>query len=227
MDETTKLSLHVCCPCHYPHAGPAELLIKSGKKFGVEVHPYGVGKVWGGHWNCKIDGFLEYAKTVKEDYKMMVDGDDSLIVRDGWDTIPFICGDRVVASCGRQIWPFHLNVDDFPEVPTENRFLNAGCIVGPTKKIVACLESINRCKNIIHSSMSDQEPWCYAYFQRHECVIDYYCLIGQVMSDAGCYQTEVRNGWIYNKHTHTFPFVIHYAGRLPGREAMAGILDII
>jgi len=211
--------LHVCAPCSYPNTEPATLLQASCNRLGVKLHLFGMGTSWINFINVKLEPLREHLKTVNEVYVLVMDCTDTLLLR-GEDAILEAVssyGDTIVCASNRVLYPWELKHEDYPELKTPYRYLNAGIIGGPHGMVQDAVERIFAREPV--NGWCDQAEWAREYTEGH-CVVDQYCRLAQNMSDGGADDVVVDGTQLYNTVTSTYPCVVHFGGHVGGREAL-------
>lgn len=208
--------LHVCTPCVYPNTDPIKLLVRSGERVGIKVHPYGLGGKWVSFYTVKLPPLREYIKGVKEPYILILDGTDTLIMQNEEkivEAIDFYKG-KVVAEANIVLYPWEANPDDYPETPNHYRYLCSGMIAGPTQKVEELVTEI--CTRPPVDGWHDQTEWMKLYAEGRM-KIDYECRLCQDMTD-GAGDTKLTDKGMFNTLTNTYPCTAHWGGHVGGRE---------
>lgn len=217
--------LHVCTPNFYEDTGVAVckrlVLQDSCKRVGIKLHPFGEGKQWNGNWEAKLVEFEKYLRGVEEPYVMMIDGDDSLMVRGAAAILAEFNSYKapVLLAANKKPWPQTVECFNFPRTDGYS-YPNAGGVIGYTIRVWEAVAYILNHADAIMDTRSDQEGWVREYLRLNNTVgIDHWCKIFQNMSAGGDEDVRVPS-LVYNRVTDSNPCVIHFGGRTKGREEM-------
>ena len=201
--------LHVCSPCYNADVNKLALLRDSCNKVGITLNTYGVNSGYKSNYQIKIIDFIDYLSKVSEDYVLLLDGFDTLVIRGEENILLTLSSDVLMLSSKGNAGNF-----DYPFPKTSYPYFNTGAILGKVKSLVNCL-------NYIIQSGDHTDFDKFGYFRAYAkgmIDIDHGCNLGQLFT--GNEQIEVKNKLIYNKETNSYPCIAHWPFKMCGREAM-------
>jgi|WetSurMetagenome_2_1015567.scaffolds.fasta_scaffold04516_5 hypothetical protein len=211
--------VHVCAPCAYGgDVRAAELLQKSCDKAGVPLHLVGTDTSWTSHFSVKVPTMIKHLRRLHPyDIVMTIDCTDTLLLAGkkelfstlkGLDNTILMSAERSCES-DRSLAPQLNNIAHF-----RGMYPNSGGIVGRAGALLnAYLDLMT-----YYAREQDQESWhlyCIAHPDRVvlDCVGDVFLS----MHDAQEYEVKAGRVWT---DLWSCPAVLHYAGRVSGREEM-------
>ncbi len=186
----------VVSPCFYPSKAPASHLLTSAKRFGWNVHLYGVGEKWPGFIEAKIFRAIKELKRIEDDTIAFIDSNDVIIQAPPVDvqrlyqdnllaSAPMVVGSEV--SCYPRYFKCHFF--NLSNVPTggKNKWLFRypcpGVVIGDREYIIQAMERMawwytsGEMKRLYPQYADcDQTPWvvCWLTGDIHY-KIDYHC----------------------------------------------------
>jgi hypothetical protein len=213
------MDVSVLSACFFPDKGPANLLLRSAKRFGIAVDLYGVGKPYGGFMDAKCVQLIEKLKDVKSEYVLYVDARDvvfQLPLSTIFDRYMRISGgSKTVLAGDNVLHPYPRKHKFFTKrAPVGNRypFPCVGVIMGKRLEIIRELEEMLKLREEMGQYMmkkyfeNDQGWWILAItYGRIEAVIDFDCMVSLSLNHQ-------KPDWFMQ----TRPFVVTAGGICPG-----------
>ena len=196
-------------------------LQKSSLKYGFEIEPLGMDEEWLGGDLENGPGGGQKVRLLRDKMRVL-NGSTPILFTDGYDVIinshandilkiwreKF--NEKIVFASEMSCWPNPDLADDYPESTTDYRFLNSGAFIG---KVIDLYELI---RETIHYSDDDQLYYTDRFLRKsHDVVLDTNCEIFQCLNgalQADHIHVDKTRGCIYNRHTDTYPKVIHANG---------------
>ncbi len=201
------------------------LLIRSGKRVGIEIASYGEGLGWpNSYGQAKIVDALGFLTERSEDIVLYTDSQDSFIARPAVDILAGYeraVSPQILLQAEKNCYPEREWGYDYPEVATPWRFICAGGWMGRRESLLQALDEIHCGELFKINSHCDQRLWTDWYLRfpgaQARAKLDTNCEVFQSMAGTGEMEDDGRNGV-----TKTYPSVIHFNGRVPGREEWYG-----
>ena len=197
-------------------------LLHSGRRYGLEIEPLGLGANWRGGdvANSKGGGqkinLLRPAlqKLPEKQPVLFVDGYDTIITRHAGDILRAwreIAADEAPLFAAEVFcWPDKSRADSYPAAPDGNpyRFLNSGAFIGRAGDLL----------NILNGKIADADDDQGYYTEKflsgkHRIALDHHCKLFQCLNGALQHaQVDEGRGMFFNRHTESWPAVIHANG---------------
>lgn len=206
----------------------------SAAHFGIQLHNLGKGKHWDNYFT-KNECYIAELKQLKQkyDYVLGVDARDVLF----FDTLQAIIDTYNTYYSGKLVF----NAEDFTgkaasydlgtrttRVKYENhrlnlpytsankyKYLNSGCFMGPIDLVITAMQAAYAYKDKWGNSV-DNGPMEEVYLSSNYIVLDEQCRIFQIMSENESggvnFDLVYKQGKPYNRHTDTYPKILHAAG---------------
>lgn len=204
------------------HCPGLQRLLESGKRYGLEIEPLGLGETWrGGEMSAGTGGgqkinLLRPAlqRLPPERPVLFVDGYDTLIsghVTDILGAWQQICDGPLFAAevfC----WPDRDWADAYPPAKTPYRFLNSGAFIGKAGDLLRILDQE------IDDGEDDQRYYTERFLSgKHDMTLDTECRVFQCLNGAlDDVRSDEGRGMLFNQRTESWPAVIHANG--PSKE---------
>ena len=200
------------------HRPELERLLASGRRYGIEIEPLGLGQPWrGGDMAAgtgggqKINLLRPALAALPPDRPVLfVDGYDTIVTRHAEDLLAAWkrLGGGAVFAAEAYCWPDTDRAEHYPEVDTPYRFLNSGVFLGQAGELLRILEGR------VADSDDDQRYYTGQFLSgRHAMRLDYGCELFQCLNGAlGDVQADPGRGMLFNRRTESWPAVIHANG---------------
>lgn len=197
------------------HNAPGlEKLIKSCKKFDIDLTILGMDEEWTG-FSKKIRDTYNYAKSIQEDYThiLFVDAYD-IIFLDTLSTIEseylFWYKDLIVFSAEKGCWPDAGLAASYPVSTSSWNYLNSGSYIAP---IPAFIDMVD--KYVLKPAHDDQAYFTNIFLNDKIITLDYNCILFQSTAFAGEDDFTYTEDSLINNKQHTSPLIAHGNGKTP------------
>ncbi len=201
--------------CFYPTTEPIGMLMVSAERQGIELHPYGVGKVAGGWGDIKVTHLLPVLRSFLDQgytHALYTDGRDSLFARNKAAILNeyILLGlPPCVMSAEVNCYPLQALGNDFPDPGTPWRYPCAGQFMGEIPWILEHWQMLQREYEPILEG--NDQAWI------SQAIVD--GKMDGLELDTGCRIFQSMNGpelkWrdhAWNPLTNSSPCVLHFNG---------------
>ena len=181
------------------------LLRESCKRFGIELHEYGIGEDFQGWKQMKCVRSLEFLKTRTEPYALMLDAFDCFVFGRVGELLNryFQFGSPIVIAAEKNCFPHPEWSSLYEPISSPWPYVNSGCIMGQRVTLAAILEQMLDWEN------DDQACWSLKYLHGGSVALDTHCALFQTMWHTT--PDEVEPG--HNKVFDTRPIIWHFNGK--------------
>ncbi len=195
-----------------------ERLLASGRRYGLEIEPLGLGAEWrGGDMAAGAGGGQKVnllrtalARLPPERPVLFVDGYDTLITAHAADILAAWrrTGPGPLFAAEVHCWPDRARADEYPAADTPYRFLNSGAFIGAAGDLARIVE------DAIDDGADDQRYYTERFLAGgHGMRLDTGCQLFQCLNGAlDDVQPDEGRGMLYNRRTESWPAVIHANG---------------
>ena len=193
-------------------------LLESGSRYGLEIEPLGLGRVWrggdmaGGTGGGQKINLLRPALQAlpPEQPVLFMDGYDTLISGHATDILNAwrqVC-DGPLFAAEVHCWPDQDRADAYPPTETPYRFLNSGAFIGKAGDLSRILEES------IDDRADDQRYYTERFLSgSYGITLDSECRVFQCLNGAlDDVQADEGRGMLFNRRTESWPAVIHANG---------------
>lgn len=197
-------------------------LLDSGRRYGIDIEPLGLGREWrggdvehhtgGGQKINLLRPALE--KLPPQQPVLFVDGYDAIITRHAGDILQAwretARDDAPLFAAEMFCWPDKTRADAYPPAPHGNpyRFLNSGAFIGKAGDLLRIIAEA------IADADDDQGYYTGKFLSgKYGIALDYGCRLFQCLNGALEHaQPDEGRGMLFNRHTSSWPAVIHANG---------------
>ena len=197
-----------------------ERLLDSGRRYGVDIEPLGLGQVWRGGDVAKGPGGGQKINLLRPALRQLpptqpvlfVDGYDTIVSRHAKDILTLWqeSGKGAPLFAAEVFcWPDTGRADDYPEAgDSRYRFLNSGAFIGKAGDLL----------RILARKVADHEDDQRYYTERflsgkHGIVLDHRCRLFQCLNGAlDDVEADSGRGMLFNRAMESWPAVIHANG---------------
>ena len=215
-EPKSRLSAFTVATEHRPEL---DRLLTSGRRYGIEIKPLGLGQPWcGGDMAAgtgggqKINLLRPALRALPPERPVLfVDGYDTIITRHAEDLLEAwerIGSGAAVFAAETFCWPDTELAASYPEADTPYRFLNSGAFIGRAGDLLRILDGQ------VEDSGDDQRYYTERFLSgRHAMQLDYRCELFQCLNGAlSDVQADLGRGMPFNRRTETWPAVVHANG---------------
>ncbi len=215
-DPAPRLSAFTVATEHTPEL---ERLLASGRRYGLDVEPLGLGLPWrggemaaGAGGGQKINLLRPALDALPPDRPVLfVDGYDTIFTRHARDILDAWQGvgeGACVFAAEVFCWPDTERAADYPETDTPYRFLNSGLFIGPAGGLLQILDGE------VADDDDDQRYYTERFLsRRHPMRLDVRCALFQCLNGAlPDVQVDLGRGMLFNRRTESWPAVVHANG---------------
>lgn len=206
-------NLTIVSACFYENAEPAEKLVISCDKLGLNLSLYGIGEEWGNWRNIKVVKLLEYLENITSEYVLYTDASDSWMLSPENVIIEkFLKHDaKILVSGERSMFPFF--ECDYPKGTSTMRYICAGSFMGRTEDVKKLLSLLLE----YGDDGNDQYLWHKLFLDnRFDIHINYSTDVFLTMANVSL--DELTNRHLIFKETWHTPCVIHFNGGKGGSD---------
>ncbi len=213
-------------------------LEKSLKTFGFPHELLGVGEIWyGGDDILNHPGAGQKVNILRTRLKQIVHEEKInpiILFLDGYDTIVLKPANEVLATYNQMnqkiifgaektCWPDWKLAKQYPEAPTDWKYLNSGQFIGRAKDLLDLIE------DGIDDAEDDQYYYSVKFLEgKHGISLDYNCKIFQCLSDSSDdVEADHSQSVLHNKITKTQPSVAHGNGNIDAKYFFNYIANFI
>ena len=200
------------------HRPELDRLLASGRRYGLEIEPLGLGTVWrggdmasGAGGGQKINLLRPALRRLPPERPVLfVDGYDTLISGHAADILAIwrrTC-DGPLFAAEVHCWPDKSRADEYPPADTPYRFLNSGAFIGAAGDLARIVE------DGIDDGADDQRYYTERFLAGgHGMSLDTGCRVFQCLNGAlDDAQPDEGRGLLFNRRTESWPAVIHANG---------------
>jgi hypothetical protein len=194
------MSITVLAPAYYNSLYPVRYLDQSAKRYGIDVHWYGLGKPYPGWYDVQIIDLLDELAKVITPHVLYTDASDAIFLS-GLD----------------EIWQKYVDMD-MPDILMSKELsgANAGGILAYKDSLIGELEYLRQ--YIIDGPDPDnpQERWRALIADSKPSTRDAYIKLDQESEifqvvDEPLDMVDILGG-VYNPRTVNYPSILHFAG---------------
>lgn len=197
-----------------------ERLLDSGRRYGLDIAPLGLGQVWRGGDVAKGPGGGQKINLLRPALRGLPPAQPVLFI-DGYDTIVSRHARDILASWRKVsegaplfaaevfCWPDAGRADAYPQTQDSRyRFLNSGAFIGKAGDLL----------RILGKEISDHEDDQRYYTERflsaeHGMMLDHRCQLFQCLNGAlDDVEADGGRGMLYNRTMESWPAVVHANG---------------
>ena len=196
-------------------------LLDSGRRYGVEIEPLGLGRPWRGGdvanepgGGQKINLLRPMLQQVPPEQPILfVDGYDTIITRHAGDILSVwreVAGEAALFAAEVFCWPDPARAGRYPAAPDGSpyRFLNSGAFIGRAGDLL----------RIVGAEVADDDDDQGYYTERflsgeYAMVLDYGCRLFQCLNGALEHlRVDEGRGMLFNQRLESWPAVVHANG---------------
>lgn len=212
--QTTNKILVSCIAAYKGRSVPTGVqeLIKSCKKFNIQLSIFGTDVCFTTMWNIKFVLLESYLKQTESDWILNVDASDVLFIRDLEYIFSQRNEDKVIWAAERNCYPIESLKEKYPACHNSYRFLNGGGFFGKRDLVLKCFD----CKPLNHCDC-DQGGHSQNYLSGNlPMILDHNCNIFNTLWGHSDEDFDIQEGFLYNKETKTNPAILHANGSTNG-----------